>query len=76
MKKQALPTPTPAMILQHLLEQKWKLKPNDKDMIVMHHIFDYEKNGKAAQLTSSLVVKGDDQIQTAMAKTVGVLWAL
>ncbi len=63
---------SPAMILQHLLEHKWKLQPNDKDMIVMQHIFEFERNGKQEKLVSSLIVKGDDQSNTAMAKTVGL----
>lgn len=63
---------SPAMILQELLERKWKLEINDKDMIVMHHEFEFEKAGKTEKLISSLVVKGDDQKFTAMAKTVGL----
>lgn len=63
---------TPAQILQHLLEQKWVLKPHDKDMIVMYHHFEYLLEGQKKQLSSSLVVKGDDFHQTAMAKTVGL----
>jgi len=63
---------TPAKILQHLLEQKWKLEPGDKDMIVMQHIFKYELHGKKHQLKSSLVVKGKNQEETAMAITVGM----
>jgi saccharopine dehydrogenase-like NADP-dependent oxidoreductase len=62
---------TAAMVLQHLLEQKWVLKPGDKDMIVMVHLVEYISEGKKKRLTSSLVVRGDDQVQTAMAKTVG-----
>jgi len=63
---------TPAQILQHLLEQRWKLQPGDKDLIVMQHLFEYELNGKSHSLRSSLVVKGDDEHYTAMAKTVGL----
>jgi len=63
---------SPAQILQELLERKWLLKPGDKDMIVMQHEFVYELKGKTHQLFSSLVVKGDDQVYTAMAKTVGL----
>lgn len=63
---------TPAKILQHLLQRKWKLEPEDKDMIVMQHIFEYELNNKAYSHTSSLVVRGDDNQRTAMAKTVGL----
>jgi len=67
-----LPDSTPAQILQSLLEKKWKLRPEDKDMIVMQHIFEYELKGKKVHHTSSLVVKGDNSVFTAMAKTVGL----
>ncbi len=67
---------SPAQVLQHLLEQKWVLKEGDKDMIVMQHIFEYKLNGTTKQLTSSLVVKGDDTTNTAMAKTVGLPLAI
>ena len=63
---------TPAMILQELLERKWKLQPDDKDMIVMQHQFEYIRNDKREKMTASLVVKGEDQQHTAMAKTVGL----
>lgn len=62
----------PAQILQELLERKWKLQPQDKDMIVMQHRFEYTLGGKQHHLLSSLVVKGEDQVFTAMAKTVGL----
>jgi len=71
-KKIGLLNGTPAQILQHLLEQKWVLKPNDKDMIVMQHQFEYSVAGQSKILSSSLVVIGDDTVQTAMAKTVGL----
>jgi saccharopine dehydrogenase-like NADP-dependent oxidoreductase len=67
---------TPAQLLQDLLEEKWKLKDGDKDMIVMQHLFTYELNGKTHRLSSSLVVKGDDEHYTAMAKTVGLPLAI
>ena len=51
---------TPAQILQSLLEEKWKLKDGDIDMIVMQHQFEYELKDKKHRLLSSLVVKGDD----------------
>ena len=63
---------TPAQILQHILEKKWSLDEGDKDMIVMWHKFDYELNGKKQHRESSLVVIGDDENRTAMAKTVGL----
>jgi len=67
-----LPTATPAQILQHLLQSKWILKPEDKDMIVMQHLFEYTLDGKNESIHSSLVTKGESVEQTAMAKTVGL----
>lgn len=67
---------SPAQLLQNLLENKWLLKPNDKDMIVMQHQFEYTLNKQIHTLHSSLVVKGDDAIHTAMAKTVGLPLAI
>jgi len=67
---------TPAKMLQKILEDKWTLAPNDKDMIVMYHKFGYEINGEHKQIDSQLVVKGDDQVYTAMAKTVGLPLAI
>ncbi|RYY45734.1 MAG: saccharopine dehydrogenase [Chitinophagaceae bacterium] len=61
-----------ADILQYLLETKLAMAPVDKDMIVMLHEFIYELNGEHKNLQSSLVVKGEDNIHTAMAKTVGL----
>jgi saccharopine dehydrogenase-like NADP-dependent oxidoreductase len=63
---------TSADILQFLVETKLKMKPADKDMIVMLHEFEYELEGKTNSLQSCLVVKGEDSLRTAMAKTVGL----
>jgi len=63
---------SPALLLQTLLESKWNLKDGDIDMIVMQHQFEYELKGNNHKLLSSLVVKGDDAVHTAMAKTVGL----
>lgn len=63
---------TPAQILQHILEKKWTMQENDLDMIVMHHIFGYELNGESIRKEMSMVLKGDDKVHTAMAKTVGL----
>lgn len=63
---------TSADILQFLAETKLKMQPADKDMIVMLHEFEYILDGKDRQLKSCLVVKGEDSLRTAMAKTVGL----
>jgi saccharopine dehydrogenase-like NADP-dependent oxidoreductase len=67
---------SPAELLQNLLEEKWLLKAGDKDMIVMQHQFEYTLNGVNKKLNSSLVVIGDDEVHTAMAKTVGLPLAI
>jgi len=67
---------SPAKILQELLERKWKLQANDKDMIVMQHIFEVEKNNTTKTIYSSLKVIGENSISTAMAKTVGLPLAI
>lgn len=63
---------TPAQWLERLLSEKWVLRSTDKDMIVMYHRITYERNGQVRQRHSQMVVTGDDQTYTAMAKTVGL----
>ncbi len=65
---------TPAQILQRILEKKWTLNPGDKDMIVMWHRICAKSKGEEheREIHSSLVVIGDDEPRTAMAKTVGL----
>lgn len=67
-----IPNATPAQILQHILERKWTMKDTDLDMIVMYHLFGYELNGKNHATESYMVIKGENRIHTAMAKTVGL----
>ena len=45
-------------------------------MIVMQHLFGYEKEGKKEQIESSLIVLGENQNYTAMSKTVGLPLAI
>ena len=71
-KKIRIKNATPAQALQKILEEKWTLAPNDKDMIVMYHKFGYEIEGKTNQIDSTMVHLGEDQTYTAMAKTVGL----
>lgn len=70
--KIGLSSATPAQALQKLLEEKWKLQQGDKDMVVMQHVFEFKRNGSQHKITSSLVVTGEDEVNTAMAKTVGL----
>ncbi|MBV6644699.1 MAG: saccharopine dehydrogenase NADP-binding domain-containing protein [Cyclobacteriaceae bacterium] len=63
---------TPAQILEHILKKKWSLDNSDRDMIVMWHKFDYLENGRPKQIQSHMVAIGDDEVNTAMSKTVGL----
>ncbi len=67
-----IPNATPAKILENLLVEKLKLEENDKDMIVMHHVFKYTLNRKKYRLKSTMVLNGDNSVNTAMAKLVGL----
>jgi saccharopine dehydrogenase-like NADP-dependent oxidoreductase len=68
---------SPAQILQHILEKKWSLKNDDRDMIVMWHKVKYfTKDGKYKNVQSSLVCEGENRKYTAMAKTVGMPLAI
>jgi saccharopine dehydrogenase-like NADP-dependent oxidoreductase len=70
--KIGLKNATPAQILQLILERKWTLQPEDKDMLVMWHKFNYILNGEEKRAESSMVTVGSDVINTAMSKTVGL----
>ena len=67
---------TPAQILQELLERKFFLQAQDKDLVLMLHRFEYTLNGKKYRLESTLSVTGTDQTFTAMSKTVGLPLAI
>jgi saccharopine dehydrogenase-like NADP-dependent oxidoreductase len=63
----------PAKLLQQVLEERWVMKPKDKDMVVMVHQITYkDKANKQKKLQSSLVYVGKNAEHTAMATTVGL----
>lgn len=63
---------SPAQLLEKLLTEKWKLDPEDKDMLVMYHEFEYEFEGQNYSITSSMVNIGEDNLYTSMSNTVGL----
>jgi len=71
-KKLGIENASPAKCLQKILMDKWTLNEEDKDMIVMYHKFGYELEGKKKQIDSNMALIGEDQIHTAMAKSVGL----
>ncbi len=75
-KKVGLKEGTPALMLQRILEGKWTLDPDDKDLLVMQHQFVYKQDGQEKKITSSMSYEGKDQEHTAMAYTVGLPMAI
>lgn len=67
---------SPADLLLEMLERKWQLSPGDRDLIVMHHSLDYELQGQIKTETSTLLLEGENETYTAMAKTVGLPLAI
>ena len=49
--------------------ETWK---GDKDFIVMWHRFGFQIGGKHKSIISHLTVTGENGVETAMAKTVGI----
>jgi saccharopine dehydrogenase (NADP+, L-glutamate forming) len=67
---------SPAATLQRLLEEKWKLQPGDKDLLVMWHRFRYTDGTRTKEIQATLAVTGEDTVHTAMARTVGLPMAI
>jgi saccharopine dehydrogenase-like NADP-dependent oxidoreductase len=63
---------SPAQILQAILEKKWTMTEEDRDMLVMWHRIFYRLEGETYRLESSMVCKGKTAQNTAMAFTVGL----
>lgn len=63
---------TPAQLLEKILVGKWVLEEGDKDMLVMHHEFEYLLEDNKYQILSSMVNLGENQIFTSMSNTVGL----
>ena len=67
---------TPAQLLEHILTKKWKLGKGDKDFIVMWHRFGFQIENKQRSIVSHLTVTGENEVETAMARTVGLPLAI
>jgi len=71
-KKIGLKNASPAQILQKILQDKWTLSPQDKDMIVMWHRVTYKLDKIEKSLISHMAFIGKDSNLTAMSDTVGL----
>jgi len=63
---------TYAEVLEHILKKKWTIANNEKDRVIMFHRLKFSKNGIEKILESFLVIEGENHIDTAMAKSVGL----
>jgi saccharopine dehydrogenase-like NADP-dependent oxidoreductase len=63
---------TPAEILLSLLEEKWKMRDWDKDMVILQSEVLYQLNGKRERLKSTMVYIGKEKMHTAMTYTAGL----
>lgn len=63
---------TAADHLQTLLEEKWALRPNDRDLVVMEHRIGYGMGKEAIECRAHLRYEGKDVWRTAMADLVGL----
>jgi len=61
-----------AEIIQLSAEDRLMLHTKDRDMIIMMHEIMHKESNVHKKISSSLVVKGDNKLETAMAKTVGL----
>ena len=68
--------PTPAQVLEYIIVNKWVLRPNDKDLIVMQHEVKYRLDNEVRTVYSTLYREGKNDIYTAMAETVGLPLAI
>lgn len=61
-----------AVILQHVLRDRLRMKPTDRDMVVMLHEMEFERKHIRTRLNAYMIVLGEDNLHTAIAKTVGL----
>ena len=63
-------------LLMEILKNRWKLKKDDIDIVVMYHSFIYKENNHFKKKESFMKIEGKNNLETAMSKTVGLPIAL
>ncbi len=71
-RKIKLKRATPAKIIEDLLERKWQLAENDKDLAILMLEFKYRLNGKNYKQTTTMSLIGNNSHDTAIAKVIGM----
>lgn len=62
---------TPALVLQHLMERKFTMQPEDKDCIVMQHQLEYTYRNARHKFTATLIDRGENKHESATARAIG-----
>lgn len=65
-----------ADLLLDVLLDKWEMKPDDKDMVLMQHEVEYMHKSRKIKLTCHMALVGENREYSAMAKTVGLPMAI
>jgi saccharopine dehydrogenase-like NADP-dependent oxidoreductase len=63
---------TPAIVLQHLMEEKLSMQPGDKDCIIMRHDLEYACQGYQHKINATLIAQGEDERNSATAKAISL----
>lgn len=64
--------PTPATLLQYLLEKRFVMDDQDKDCILMQHNMEYTLKGVKHYMKATLVAQGENKLDSATAKAIGL----
>ncbi len=63
---------TSAQILLNLLMDKWEFRDGDRDMVVLQTEIKYKSSGGRKKISSTMIYKGKDKLNTAMTHTGGL----
>ena len=62
---------TPLSLLHLVFEEKFCLLPEDRDCLIMEHHLSYQLRDESQELTATLVLRGDNEKDSAVAKVIG-----
>lgn len=62
---------TPLSLLHLMFEEKLRPLPEDRDCLIMEHHLSYQMRDESQELTATLVLRGDNEKDSAVAKVIG-----
>lgn len=65
--------PSPASILQYLMEKKLSISPTDRDSIIMEHHFKYTLKNATHRMKATLIAQSDISTDSALTKAIGLI---